>query len=261
MKYEGVSHVHSSYSYDGKNTLKELRGAFLARGIRFALMSEHTDGLESGAARRFIQECRSLSDGEFVFVPGFEAPYLGTHVLAYGVSEYIEGPSDECLRKWKAQGALLVVAHPHRNGYKTDRFLQENLDGVEIWNSQYDGIYAPRSGARGLFKRLTAMSSSISAWGGIDLHRLTHINGPRLALDAETLSESGVLARLRGRNFQIKRGSVLLDADGKVSSGRFLGFLGIVMPAVVGCLRSASSLLAKIGIRSFPLKSWLRSRI
>ena len=264
----GIIHAHSRYSYDGTLSLEELRRLFISQGLQFACMTEHTDGLDPADAERFITACRATSDERFVFVPGFEVPYLGNHTLVVGTDRYYEGES--ALARWAADGALLIQAHPHRNGYRTDDFLREHLNGVEVWNSQYDGIHAPRLGARILHRQL-ATGRPMTAYGALDLHRASHINGPRLELDARpddslgraALTEKDILTALRESRFHIRRGGTVLDARGAViAGGAFrVGVLGMVMPPFIACMRLGSSLLHHLGIRTFPLKRWMRKRV
>jgi hypothetical protein len=259
MNISGVGHLHSQYSYDGKLSLTELREIFIAKGVRFALMTEHTDELTADAARSFIDDCRTASDDSFIFIPGFEVPYLGTHILVIGARQYYENAQTaELLAKWKADGALLIMAHPHRNGYKTDAFLKENLDGVEIWNSQYDGIHAPRAQAWHLREQL-----GIMAYGSIDLHRRAHANGPQLIMNVAALNQDEIMAKLRAGEFFIIRNGVSIDSNGRLTSGNiiFIRALSWLMPIFVGFLRRASSLAAAIGLKSLPGKRWLRERV
>jgi predicted metal-dependent phosphoesterase TrpH len=251
----GVVHIHSRFSYDGSLSLDELRKTFMGQGLQFACMTEHTDALTAEDAQRFIAACRAASDERFMFIPGFEAPYLGTHVLAIGARAYYDGP--DALIRWSGDGALLVLAHPHRNGYRTDSFLREHLDGVEVWNSQYDGIHAPRWKALQLAKALR-----VAGYGSLDLHRASHINGPRMELEAR-MEETDILAALRKRDFRIRRGCVALNANGDIVQGdRFsIAIAGTIMPAAVATLQFASSLLYRMGIRTFGLKKWIRRNI
>ena len=66
----GVLHVHSTYSYDGKESLLSLRNFLVEKGISFCCLTEHTDYLTLEEAQRFAQECRALSTGTFLFIPG-----------------------------------------------------------------------------------------------------------------------------------------------------------------------------------------------
>lgn len=261
MEIFGVCHVHSRYSLDARLDLHALRRALIQRGDRFALMTEHADAMSSVSAEAFITECRAISDERFVFVPGFEVPYLGTHVLVIGADCYHHGATErELLTRWHQDGALLVLAHPHRNGYRTDEFLRANVCGIEIWNSQYDGIHAPRTKA---WDMVRSLQSPILAFGSLDLHGPAHINGPRLAMTVSAVNMADIIARLRSGAFSIRRGAIVVLSDGTLFGGSepVVRVAGNVMPTLIGLLRAASSLLGKIGLRSFAFKRWLRQRV
>jgi hypothetical protein len=264
MALRGVSHIHSRYSYDGTLPLAELRALLEGQGLSFALMTEHTDHITPSSAQEFIGECERMSDERFRFVPGFEVPYLDNHVLVVGAHEYHEGISTQrSLQQWHDQGALLVMAHPHRNGFQLDDFLRDTLDGFEIWNSQYDGIHAPRARAVRLYRSLMRSRSSLRAYASLDLHRAAHRNGPRIVLGGTVLNEQAIIDALRSGSFSLERGALALASDGRVIKGnRFaVSVLGWIMPTTIALFKRASSLLAKAGLRSFGFKKWLRSRL
>jgi hypothetical protein len=263
MMLRGACHIHSRYSYDGTLSLQEIRDVLRAQGASFALMAEHTDALDPAAAQAFIAECQAVSDDQFRFIPGFEVPYLGTHILVLGAHHYYVGDSREILARWQSEGALLVVAHPHRNGYRLDQFLRDHSDGIEIWNSQYDGIHAPRGHAVHLYRGLQRSRSSVKAYGSLDLHRGTHRYGPQIAIEVSDMSETTIISALRTGSFSMVRGPMVINADSNVlQGGAFtVGLLGILMPAAVGFLRLCSSLASRFGLRSFALKKWIRTRI
>lgn len=262
MILRGVAHIHSRYSYDGKLSLVDLRDFLAKEGASFALMTEHTDQITREAAEEFIQVCRQQSTEQFRIIPGFEVPYLGTHILVIGASHYHEGDAREILSRWQSEGALLVVAHPHRNGYSLDEFLRTHADGIEVWNSQYDGIHAPRYRALKLFQSVRR-TRTIAAYGSLDLHRGAHRYGPQISLEAHGHEETDIIQALRAGAFSIVRGGVMIGADGSVGRGNagMIRVLGILMPAAIVSLKYISSLMSRFGFRSFAAKKWLRSRV
>ena len=262
MKVKGVCHVHSRYSYDGKHTLEELRELFTARGISFALMSEHTDHLTPESAELFLRECEALSDSDFLFIPGFEVPYLGNHVLALAASRYPSSfDASEMLKEFHAQGALLVLAHPHRNNFQTDTFLKNNLLGIEVWNSQYDGIHAPRSQAMQLFRGLG--KEERYAFGSIDFHRSEHVGGPCLISEIPILRREAVVESIRDGAYVISRGPVTVNSRGEVLEGNpfLISIAGYLLPGIISALKKISSFFAIVGIKKLPLKSTIRAKL
>lgn len=201
MEVKGVVHMHSTHSYDGKLSLSELREKLLARGISFACMTEHTDTLTSGAARSFISECRQLSDDEFVFIPGFEVPYKNTHVLHIGASKFVCQFADaEDLVSWRLVSPLVVLAHPVRNEFVIDETLEDLIDGVEVWNQQYEGKRVPRPRSISLLESLRK-KHELLAFGGLDLHRSEHLGSPVISLEVPYVDEDTILEQLQAGEF------------------------------------------------------------
>lgn len=220
MELRGIIHAHSRYSYDAKESLADLKTAFAAAGLRFACMTEHTDGLSLQSAEAFIRECHELSDDNFLFIPGFEMPYLGTHILLLGAETFPFREHDlrGSLASFTEAGALAVIAHPHRNGFHTDDFMLKHCAAAEVWNSQYDGKRYPRPGALSLLARLRRGKPGMKALAGIDLHRMSHFGGPSLRLNAERVDRDGVIAVLRQGDYVIEGRNSRIASDGTLLS-------------------------------------------
>ena len=45
--YRGITHAHSTYSFDGTMSLQEIRTLCLKAGYTFALMTEHVEGMSN----------------------------------------------------------------------------------------------------------------------------------------------------------------------------------------------------------------------
>lgn len=254
MIIRGVAHIHSHYSYDGRESLPALKSLLMKDGIRFALMAEHVDELIPERAHAFLEECAALSDGNFLFIPGFEVPYLGTHVLALGVHDYSFSGSDvkSSLNRWRDQGAFIVLAHPHRNDFCTDNFMEGVIHGVEVWNSQYDGKRAPRPRARALLRRLRTGAAPPYAFASLDLHRTAHVGGPYLAVEATGSSEREIIDSLRSGNFTIQRGATVIGPNGALVAGnRVLLFAtGSISIGIIWLMKKISTIARSFGIKS-----------
>ncbi|MFA6099424.1 MAG: PHP domain-containing protein [Patescibacteria group bacterium] len=201
----GYLHLHSSHSYDSKLTLAEIKEKSLALGMSFAAMTEHTDVLTPKDVQSAANECRAQSDSNFIFIPGFELPYKKYHILIIGASDIrLDLPPLEAIKVAKQQGAWIVLAHPHRNHYQIDPELMVLLDGIEIWNQQYDGKHYPRIQALELFEKSLIQKTSLLATAGLDLHRMSHLGTPYLELSSAELSERSLLEALKAGNYEIK---------------------------------------------------------
>jgi hypothetical protein len=201
----GILHCHSTYSYDGKMTLKELRDLFVSRGVRFVCMTEHADEMNYEMARAFIRECDTLSDTTFKFIPGFEVPYLNAHILMIGCREFFKNyaPDIATLREWTTHTPFVVLAHPVRNDFEVDESLLDELDALEVWNQQYEGKRVPRTRSLHLLEELREKKPMLVATGGVDFHRIEHFGSPQVTLSPDTFTEGAIIEKLKTGAFTV----------------------------------------------------------
>lgn len=265
MEISGILHAHSTYSYDGKLTLPELKTLFISRGLRFVCMSEHTDKLTPKTAAAFVAECRALSDDQFVFVPGFEVPYKNTHVLMFGATKFISNFADNIqLGGWAIGTPFVVLAHPQRNKFIVDEILESVLDGVEVWNQQYDGKKVPRLRSLQLLETLRKKKEDLIATGGIDFHRVEHLGAPVIQLDITQLSEVNIIAALKRGAFTFGNTDVSVPGVGTWQEGEgfFFKVKSLMSTAFIWWGKKVNAALAIFGLKlPKSLKEKIRSRI
>lgn len=262
MTYDGILHAHSRYSYDGKLSLAELRSLLLARGISFACMTEHTDHLTEESFSNFLNECRSLSDETFLFVPGLEVSFPRAHVIASGISAIVNPQDDpySLVKALKQQGSIIVFAHPHRSHFQAPEGVGELLDGVEVWNSQYDGKRVPRTASLEMLAENRKQFPNQSAFAGIDFHRVSHEGGPRIRIESDILDQASVIDALRNHRYTLASEWVTVDPDGTIHGVSPAEAKRMSATAVrnIEISKRASSLAKKLNIRA---PKWLVSRL
>lgn len=213
----GYIHLHSRHSYDGKFTLAEIKQKCLELDLNFAVMTEHTDKMNEEDVNRASKDCTVSSDAEFVFIPGFELPYKNCHILLIGILNVdLNLTPIETIRAAKNRGAWIVLAHPHRNKFKVDAELMELLDGIEVWNQQYDGKYYPRFKSIKLFEKNIKKRQSLLAVAGLDMHRASHFGGPTVEMNAELTLES-ILENLKQGKYEIRSSGISLTSRPKLT--------------------------------------------
>ncbi len=212
IEIRGILHCHSTYSYDGKMTLRELRDLCIKRGVQFICMTEHTDDMTADEARVFIRECDALSDTTFKFIPGFEVPYQvdeatgnHAHVLMIGCREFFKpyAPDHATLHEWSEHAAFVVLAHPVRNDFIVDPGLLHDIDALEVWNQQYEGKRVPRTRSLALLEDLRKEKQNLIATGGVDFHRIEHFGSPLVNLSPDTFTEGGIIEELKKGAFTV----------------------------------------------------------
>jgi hypothetical protein len=212
---KGALHIHSTYS-DGELTLRELREVYRAAGCRFACVTDHADCFDAGKVARYVDECAALSDSTFCFIPGLEFPCVERmHVVGYGATQLVDTMDPAAvIRHIGACGAVSVIAHPKDVHFDWIAGLDELPHGLEVWNSKYDGRYAPRAGTFGLLMRLQARRPDLRAFYGQDLHWRTQYRGLHVQVHAATLGRDAVLGALRTGAFEGEKEGVRLPSDG-----------------------------------------------
>lgn len=265
MEIKGVMHVHSTYSYDGKESLRSLRDLLMQKGITFCCLTDHTNEMTISQAQLLVQECKALSGSQFVFIPGFEVPYKNAHILLIGTEIFLRQTADsEILRQWSSKSRLTILAHPVRNQFTLDRVMEEVIDGVEIWNRQYDGKKVPRTHSAHLLRALQEKNQSLLATGGLDFHRTEHLGSPYYTLEVEHLSSEAIVKALVDGSYVFGNEKITVASNGLwKGSGtfpqRFLSFASI---AIIQSGKSVNALLAIFGLK-FPkaLRRFIRSKV
>ena len=172
---EGLFHVHSNYSADGRLSLEELRDECLKRGYKFIVVTDHAEDFPPDKVRKFVEHCRDISDKEFMAVPGLEFNIdrdHEVHLFVVGLEGCLSRTDCEAILKnriGKTCG-LAVVAHLSRSNYYVPTEYENRIDGIEIWNAAYDSRYLPDQKAIRLFTNLKKKNPRLVGFGGLDLH-------------------------------------------------------------------------------------------
>jgi len=258
----GALHVHSTYS-DGELTLAELRVTLRAAGFRFACVTDHADWFDGPRLEAYVGECRARSDADFLFIPGLEYSCANRmHILGYGLPQLIHADNPEhVIREIRRQGGLAVVAHPKNDAFDAIEKFEPLPDGVEVWNTKYDGQYAPRPGTFALLRRLKVRRPDVRAFYGLDLHWRNQNRQLCVDVVSERLDADALLSALRRGEFVATKDGVRLPSTGLLPAdvmGRFerINARSRRMREWVGALKAV---VDRLGLRVPPgIKSQLR---
>jgi len=226
MLCRGPIHVHSRYS-DGEFTLAELRDLFLKAGCSFACLTDHAEAFDSGKRERFLGECQALSDADFCFVPGLEYECRERmHVLGYGCTLPARSQDPQSvMEQIQEEGGIAVIAHPAAEMFEAIGAFSALPDGIEVWNSKYDGRYAPRAAAFRLLFQLQQRKPKMLAFYGQDLHWRKQFRGLLLELACGNHARS-IIGALRAGAFCATKGMLRLPSDGRVPDRLLNRFAG-----------------------------------
>ena len=211
-------HVHSTYS-DGEFTLDELREKFLAAGCALVGMADHADAFDAAKVEQYVAECARLSDDTLRFVAGLEFGCIQRmHIVGYGVTALVD--SDDpvtVIEHIRANHGVAVIAHPPDALFDLIEQLRVLPDGIEGWNSKYDGRYAPRPSTFALISRLQGKQPSLKSFYGQDLHWRKQFAGLFNLIDIHVAERQSLLDALHAGAFEGATETLRLPSNGRPS--------------------------------------------
>lgn len=217
------THLHTCYSSScGQLSAEEIVEGYLAAGYSGLIVTDHynrdtfqmlgMDTARPGAhLQAFLQGYEKLKTaGE---MQGLKV-YRGAEVRFDGSwNDYLlYGYSDKLLRdpeavftmgveafyeKCKADGALLIHAHPYRNGGQPT--TPEALDGVEVCNMNHH--HDNRNDLALAFARKYGLLET----SGSDCHEVAHIGNGGILVERLPENEQVLVELLRSRNYKLFR--------------------------------------------------------
>lgn len=213
----GVIHVHSVYS-DGEFTLREMREIFRSARCQFVAVTDHADAFDQAKLEAYVHECEALSDGTFLFLPGLEHECdRALHILGYGVTSLLPTRDpQEVISLIKSEGGIAVIAHPQDSAFGWIESFATLPDGIEAWNSKYDGRYAPRPETFKLVQRLQARRPATHAFYGLDLHWKKQFCELYVLVHCEVPARDRILAALAAGDFTARKGDLELPSSGSL---------------------------------------------
>jgi hypothetical protein len=193
-----AAHIHSAWSDDCGWSLTRLRHVLGAAGFDGALVCDHDRTMTEDRRQQLAEECRRITAGGFVLVPGveYQDPHHVVHLPVFGDLPFYGRSAEigDVLRAARDAGAVSVFAHPVRAGAwsRFDPDWLPLLTGVEVWNRKYDGV-RPNAWA---FR--TSRERGLVPFVGLDFHGPRQLFPLAMVLDPATPPTwGGVLAALR----------------------------------------------------------------
>lgn len=208
-------HVHSTYS-DGEMPLSEIKARFVRAGCNLVCMADHAEFFDEAKLREYVDECRSLSDDGFLLMPGLEFGCVDRmHIVGYGVvSPTVSTDPAAVIEHIQRSGGISVIAHPAPEHLPVIPRLTVMPNGIEAWNSKYDGPAAPRPAVFALIGELRQSARELRAFYGLDLHWRHQFSGLLSVITLQSSGDRGVLDALRAGTFTGRHGDLVLPSDG-----------------------------------------------
>src|SRR5262249_36155613 len=159
------------------------------------------------------------------------------------------------------RGGVSIIAHPKNEFFPWIESFDELPNGIETWNSKYDGRYAPRVATFKLLERLQRRKPEMRAYYGLDLHWRIQYRGLLNLTRCRSNSREELLGALARGDYQGVKDDLTLPSDGRLPESLLASF--DVMHARSDRMRWAASRV-KNALRRFgvtvpdPLKAQLR---
>jgi hypothetical protein len=225
---KGAMHIHSTYS-DGEMTLSELREQLVGAACSFACVTDHAEAFDPDKLRQYTKDCGALSDERFLFIPGLEYECeRRMHILAFGlVAPLGTHNPEELIRDIEERGGISVIAHPKDAAFSWIESFSVLPSGLEVWNTKYDGQYAPRPATFRLIERLQQRKPDLLAFYGQDLHWKRQHHGMFNCVWADTVERNAILQNIRGGKYHAVKTAMELPSNGRISEDQLTRFAAI----------------------------------
>jgi hypothetical protein len=137
------------------------------------------------------------------------------HILGYGAKELVTGKDPEVvIQHIQAEGAISVIAHPKDDFFPWIRSFRTLPQGIEGWNSKYDGKHAPRPQTFQLVRELKERDAGIHAFYGQDLHWRNQFRELFVLVECGVPRPEQILRALSAGRFRGQKGNLELPSSG-----------------------------------------------
>jgi hypothetical protein len=198
--FKGNTHIHSTAS-DGGRSFAELAEMYAGAGYDFLFRTDHWV-LSDAAADKTACPLLWLDGVELNGIDNSGSDY---HVVCLGALKDMnrEMGFDAGMEAARAQGALLIMAHPQWMGNSQDDCLRWEFDGVEVYNHVCRWLNGKGGGAA-YWNWMLANNPNTLAFAVDDAHvKDAHPgwNGGWIAVNAAGLTRETVMSAIRSGNF------------------------------------------------------------
>jgi hypothetical protein len=185
-------------------------------------MSEHSDTLNEEKMVLYVQECQRVSGPDCLVVPGIEFTCENNlHLVGLGVQHYTDIKDPIRVAEFiRQRGGIAIIAHPIRYNYQIPKNLIAAVDGVEVWNSVYDGRFVPNDRSLKLLREMRRENKSLLAFGAVDLHHVPHNTKVTMTLPCHELKKKDLLNALKVENSIIGNGTPYFTFNSKYETHR-----------------------------------------
>jgi hypothetical protein len=219
--WKGNTHIHSTAS-DGGKTFHELAELYHAAGYSFLFRTDHW----------VASDARSdIEDYPLLWLDGVELDECDStgayyHVVALGSFHDIQQSMglEQAMETARAQGGMLILAHPQWTGNTFEDALRWQFDGVEVYNHVCRWLNGKGDGSA-YWNMLLARNPNTFAFAADDAHINPGDPGPNagwVMVNAVECTPDAIFSALRAGNFYSSCGPLFesIECDGEKISIR-----------------------------------------
>lgn len=214
--YKGNTHIHSTAS-DGRSSFSQLAQEYAGAGYDFLFRTDHWVASDTSAD---AQEYPLLwLDG--IELDGTDSRGAYFHVVGLGRLSGIERGMgfENAMQVVRAQGGLLILAHPQWTGNSFDDALRWQFDGIEVHNHICQWLNGKGNGSA--YWNAALKQAPLTLGLAVDDAHISPEepgwNGGWVVVNAVDCTSESILAGLRAGNFYASCGPVIEDirCDGR----------------------------------------------
>jgi hypothetical protein len=217
--WKGNTHIHSTAS-DGGKTFCELAELYHGAGYDFLFRTDHW--VASDVRSDTDQYSLLWLDG--IELDGVESTGTSYHVVALGSFQGVKHGMgiEQGIKAVRAQGGMLILAHPHWTGNTFEDAVHWQFDGVEVYNHVCRWLNGKGDGGPYWNAMLTHYPNTL-AFSVDDAHirpGQPGWNGGWVMVNAPECTPAAILAALKAGNFYSSCGPQIKSIEyeaGKVS--------------------------------------------
>lgn len=190
-------HVHTSFSYDGVSSPKEVVRAALEKGIESICITDHSE------IKGAIEAMKFGYDKDILIVPGIEILSSSGDILGINVKKIIPDnlSAKDTIKEIRRQKGIAVIPHPFGKPFTSfwggEKILEMlNVDAIEVFNAN---IIFRKSNKKSLN---FAQKFNLPFTAGSDAHKARYIGSAYLEFPKNIQSTEELIEEIlkkRGR--------------------------------------------------------------
>jgi len=174
MSINGVFHVHSNFSHDGRNSIDEIIKVLEKKDFKFIVLTDHFEDFNKDKFFEYISTIEKINKkNKIIIIPGIEVEFKEFHIVLAPVNDYHQTKNFIETGSFK-NFTLRIIAHPSKNSLNEFENLIKNypFNGIEMWNQRADGSFYP---PMKLIKKVTISNFlPYLKFFGVDIHNIHH---------------------------------------------------------------------------------------